>query len=179
MRTDHRQRAHNRTVNLSDIGRRVRARRAEMGWTQQKLATAAKVAIGTVQALENAPNLQDGGKAVRQTLPANLSAILRALDLPDELLYEPAPRTDADALELNAEDLEVARAYQRSSSDIRQRVLALVRHREITPPESPTEQIERIVSLLGKISDPGMLKAVETTILTFMEAMTRKSEDQK
>jgi len=112
-------------MNLGEIGKRVRLRRVELGWTQQQLARKAKVALGTVQALEDAANR----KHPRQTTARNLEKIAKALERSiDDLLKNSADVAPTDPLYvgLSKEDLLIAHRFHDADTPTRlltQRVL--------------------------------------------------------
>jgi transcriptional regulator with XRE-family HTH domain len=116
-------------MNLGDIGKRVRLRRVELGLTQAELADNADVALGTVQALEDAANR----KHPRQTSPENLEKIAKALKRTlNDLIKgsEPIAPNDPRLEKLGDEDLEVARLFHDLSTPRRLRVLSVLRGAE-------------------------------------------------
>lgn len=112
-------------VNLGEIGKRVRGLRAELGLTQQQLADKAKIAIGTLQALEAAPRQ----KRPRQTSNENIERIAKALGKTFDDLTADRNQIAADNPlldKLTDEDLLIARAYHDARTSMRQRVESLL-----------------------------------------------------
>jgi len=115
----------NPPMNYGDIGRRVRVWRAEKGWTQEKLADEAKVGLGTVQALEDAPNRE----RPRQTQTEKLEQVAKALGRTlDELIKGKREAPQIDPI-LSDEDLDIATMFHHARTSRRTLVDALLRAR--------------------------------------------------
>lgn len=124
---DYAQRHNNQPMKWAAIGKRVKVRRTEKGWTQEELAKKAKVGLGTLQALESAAK-EDGPP--RQTTPEKLQLIAEALGLSlDDLIAgrDPIRSTDPELVGLNDEDISVARSFHEAVTDVRNYALALFR----------------------------------------------------
>src|SRR5262249_37633116 len=114
----------NAPMNLRRIGKRVQLRRVEFGLTQEALAKKAKVGLGTLQALEDAPNR----KRPRQTSTEKIEDIAKALKWTlNDLINEGIEPSDPRLVGLNDEDFVVARMFHDLSSTRKLRVLAILR----------------------------------------------------
>lgn len=156
---DYRQRANNQRMNLGEIGKRVRVRRVELRMTQEELAAKAEVGLGTVQALEDAPNR----KNPRQTLPDNLQKIAKALKCSlDDLIKDKTTidRGDPLLIGLNDEDLVIARGFHDATTALRQRVSALLRNSESDEVSGFVNRVLRLGADDFKAID-GMLSTLE------------------
>ncbi len=78
------------TVSLAEIGRRIHARRKQLGYTQEQLAERMEVSIQMVS------NLERGNKAIRIDNLVNLSQILEVST--DYILTGKATPADSEAL---------------------------------------------------------------------------------
>ncbi len=144
--------ANNHPVNIREIGKRVRLRRVELGITQAELADKAKVGLGTVQALEDAPKR----KQPRQTSPQNLEKIAKALSVSVENLIagkDSIAPADPLLVGLNREDLQIARAYHDASTDIRRRAAAVLQQRETAA--LPADLKDRAAELAARVANYG------------------------
>jgi transcriptional regulator with XRE-family HTH domain len=114
----------NHGMDMKAIGRRVRQRRLELDLTQKALATNSEIALGTLQALEQAPRV----KTPRQTSTKSLENIAKGLDWHiDHLMGTPTVREDPLLRGLRREDLVIARWYHDATTTMRRRVAALLR----------------------------------------------------
>lgn len=133
------------------IGGRLRALRVEKGWDQIAVARKAKVAIGTLQSIEG---------AVREVRDSNIEKVAKVFGTSlRDLLQGPdaVAATDPMFAGLNREDLQIARAYQKATTPMRQLVHRLLRN---------DGEHERLSTLMMRVSQVSadMLPHVETLI---------------
>jgi len=115
------------------VGRKIKALRQRRELTQKELAKEADVTPNTMRGLE---------KGTLNTRWANVVAVARVLQVTVEQLVETNPaeqeywRTATPGMQdLLGEDLQIARAYHHSNSDVRARVRAILERREY--PDAP------------------------------------------
>jgi transcriptional regulator with XRE-family HTH domain len=133
-------------MDMKTIGRRARNLRLDKEWTQKELARRAKVTANTIRGFE---------RGSLQTRWPKIHDIARALGTTFEQLQqgEPVKPTDPLLADLTHEDLLVARTYHHSTTDVRQRVLALLQNSQTdtdkTSGEPPSDDAisERIAHL--------------------------------
>lgn len=143
---DHAHTANNRPMEYGNVGRRVKLRRVELSMTQQQLADAARVGLGTVLALENAPKWIKQRKPVRQTTTAKLERIAKALGWSfDELTADRDTTQSVDPLRagLEEDDLLIARAYHNARTALKLRTEALLLR---------NGENKRLTALVGRIT---------------------------
>jgi DNA-binding XRE family transcriptional regulator len=127
------------------VGRQIKALRQRRELTQKELAKKADVTPNTMRGLE---------KGTLNTRWANVVAVARVLQVTVEHLLEVNPaeqeywRTANPGMQdLLGEDLQIARAYHHSNSDVRARVRALLDRREY-PDAPPVETDGELQALL-------------------------------
>lgn len=170
---DYTQRPNNQPMKWADIGKRVKLRRVDKGLTQEELATKAKVGLGTVQALEDAPNR----RTPRQTTPRKLQQIADALEMPlDDLIVgrESISASDARLDRLTDEDIDVARLFHESVTDVRNCALALFR-------DGKAHIGLRLCLLPSEFADPitAMIIGAETELTRRREVAKKESAKRK
>jgi transcriptional regulator with XRE-family HTH domain len=108
------------------VGSRLRALRAEKGWTQKQAARKAKIAVGTLQSIES------GKREARESSLDQLARIYGKTF--EELRRENTPimSTDARINGLSNEDFQIARLFHDASTAIRLRVSAILQSGEMS-----------------------------------------------
>jgi transcriptional regulator with XRE-family HTH domain len=104
------------------VGKRVRERRMLLGWSQQRLAEALGVTFQQVQKYERGAN---------RFSASMLEATAKALEVPISHLFSDTHRNEPEApfddLLASRETYEVIRAYYALPSDLRAKMLDLMR----------------------------------------------------
>ena len=104
------------------VGRKVRERRMLLGWTQQRLAEALGVSFQQVQKYERGAN---------RFSASTLEATAKALQVPISYFFDESQREVAEASFedplSSRETFDVVRAYYSLPSDLRSKVLELLR----------------------------------------------------
>ncbi|MEV0387901.1 helix-turn-helix transcriptional regulator [Nonomuraea sp. NPDC050643] len=104
------------------VARVINERLTSLGWTQKKLAEVSRVSTATLR------QIQQGQDKNRQ--PALLTAISRALGLPDAYLQEVAD-TGREPVQSSGESATVAE-LRNELAELRERVAAIEAHLRIT-----------------------------------------------
>lgn len=104
------------------VARVINERLTSLGWTQKKLAEVSRVSTATLR------QIQQGQDKNRQ--PALLTAISRALGLPDTYLQEVA-ETGREPVQAAGESATVAE-LRNELAELRERVAAIEKHLRIT-----------------------------------------------